>query len=131
VIFPHYVGERLVGWQHRWLSDMRPRGWQKYTNTPTSPRHDAVPADGTAKRICRWSSSSPCPRRSTSLGLGWPAVATFGATVTPEQLKLLRRFQQGVIIAPDNDKPGVEGLVKMADYLEGVHPGVLRRARGQ
>lgn len=125
VLFPHYVGDRLVGWQHRWLSDMRPKWIAKYTNTPDFPksttlfqpsrdrfRHSHLPVVVVES----------VPTALYVAGLDWPVVATFGATIPPEQLKLLRRFQQGVIIAPDCDKPGVESLVKTADYLEGFIP---------
>jgi hypothetical protein len=121
IIFPHYWKGRLVGWQHRWLADDRPKWVSKYTNTPDFPK--AVTLYGVPR-------PSPLPvvvvesvpTRLVVESLGWPSVGTFGASVTPEQLKLLRRFQQGVIIAPDNDKPGLEALVKMADYLEGFIP---------
>jgi DNA primase len=35
-------------------------------------------------------------------------VATFGDSVNPSQLRLLRRFQGGVYLWPDNDKAGVK-----------------------
>lgn len=123
VVFPHYVGDRLVGWQNRWLSHLRPVWIQKYTNTPDFPKSTTLYRPRTHTR-----SHLPVvvvesvPTALYIVGLGWPAVATFGATVTPQQLKLLRRFQQGVILAPDCDKPGVEALVKTADYLEGFIP---------
>lgn len=122
VIFPHFVDERLVGWQHRWLALDRPKWVRKYTNTPDFPRYTTV------FRPFRGESHLPVvvvesvPTAMWIVGHGWPAVATFGATATDEQLKLLRRFQQGVVIAPDNDKPGVEALIKMANYLEGFIP---------
>ncbi len=34
---------------------------------------------------------------------GYPAVATFGSLVKLEQLKLLRWFSSGIMLAPDND----------------------------
>lgn len=123
VVFPHYVGDRLVGWQHRWLSDMRPKWIQKYTNTPDFPKSTTLYRPRT--RVYEHLPVVVVESVPTSLyiaGLGWPCVATFGATVTPEQMKLLRRFQQGVVIAPDLDKPGVEGLVKLSNYLEGFIP---------
>jgi hypothetical protein len=124
VLFPHWVGSRLVGWQHRWLSDMRPKWLQKYTNTPDFPKRTTLytpQAIGMHSHLPVTVVES-VPTALYIAGLGWPVVATFGATVTPEQLKLLRRFQQGVILAPDCDKPGVESLVKVADYLEGFIP---------
>lgn len=122
VIFPHFVNERLVGWQNRWLSSDRPKWVSKYTNTPEFPKRT------TLFRPFRGESHLPVvivesvPTAMWIVGHGWPAVATFGATATDEQLKLLRRFQQGVVIAPDNDKPGVEAMIKMATYLDGFIP---------
>jgi hypothetical protein len=56
------------------------------------------------------------------LSHGYPAVATFGGSVTPEQVRLLRVCHQGVIVAPDNDNPGkkfeqilVSGLERFVD----------------
>jgi DNA primase len=48
--------------------------------------------------------------------LGFPSMAVFGASVTPEQFKLLRACQQGIILAPDNDKPGIKFLSKAMEY---------------
>ncbi len=123
VIFPHTVDEQIVGWQHRWLSDMRPKWVSKYTNTPDFPKATTL-----YRPFPVWQSHLPVvvvesvPTALYVVGHGWPAVATFGATATPAQMKLLRRFQQGVVIAPDNDKPGIEGLLAMANYLEGFIP---------
>lgn len=132
VIFPHYVGERLVGWQNRWLSDLRPKWVAKYTNTPDFPKSTTLfrPFGGFETHLPVVVVES-VPTALFVVGCGWPAVATFGAKPTPDQLKLLRRFQQGVIIAPDNDKPGVQALVTMADYLEGFIPVSYVEPEGQ
>lgn len=122
IIFPHYVGDRLVGWQNRWLETDRPKWVAKYTNTPDFPKRFTLFRPRRAPSHLPVVVVESVPTSLFVSGLDWPSVGTFGATVTPEQMKLLRRFQQGVIIAPDNDKPGVEGLVKMADYLDGFIP---------
>jgi len=123
VIFPHFVGERLVGWQYRWLSEDRPKWVSKYTNTPDFPKRSTL----FKPRQCP---AGPLPvviveSGPTSIflsGIGWPSRATFGGSITPEQLKLLRRFQQGVIFAPDNDGAGLRSCVAAVDYLEDFIP---------
>ncbi|WP_028058397.1 toprim domain-containing protein [Candidatus Solirubrobacter pratensis] len=123
VIFPHYVGERLVGWQHRWLEDDRPKWCSKYTNTPDFPKRTTLykPRGGPSGPLPVVIVES-VPTAIFLAGIGWPAVATFGGTVTTEQLKLLRRYQQGVILAPDNDGAGLRSCVATADYLDGFIP---------
>jgi hypothetical protein len=56
---------------------------------------------------------------------GYPAIATFGAQVTDEQIKLLRVFQAGLMLAPDHDPPGelwrrrlIHGLIKFIPLLD-------------
>lgn len=107
VYFPHYWGERLVGWQQRWLQDGRPKWIPKYTNTSGFPRTETL---YNYENI--YLAEQPiivCESVPTVLflwSLGYAAVATFGSNVSDEQMRHLRRFQQGVILAPDNDQPG-------------------------
>jgi hypothetical protein len=123
MVLPHFWKGRLVGWQHRWLLDDRPKWCAKYTNTSDFPkRYTLWNFDGVHGRALPPVVVESVPTAVMIESLGWPAIATFGASITPEQLKLLRRFQQGVIFAPDNDRPGLEGLVKAVDYLGGFIP---------
>ncbi len=50
--------------------------------------------------------------------MGLPAVATFGSGVKDAQLRMMRWFEDGVIIAPDNDAPGEKFARLTRDYLE-------------
>lgn len=137
VYLPHFWGGRLVGWQQRWLSDARPKWIPKYTNTSSFPRTETIYNYENvylAERPVIVCESVPSALFLASLG--YPAVATFGGSVSTEQLRLLRRFQQGLVLAPDNDEPGYKWLgytddeirynkldrVIMADYLSRFVP---------
>ncbi len=54
--------------------------------------------------------------------LGISAVATFGSSVTDQQIRYLRRFQDGVVIAPDNDDAGIKFAGLLADGLDRYVP---------
>lgn len=49
--------------------------------------------------------------------LGRLAVGTFGSNVNDAQLRLLRRFQSGIVLCKDNDKAGSEWFTQLYDYL--------------
>lgn len=123
IVIPHFVGGKLVGWQQRWLSEPRPDGVGKYKSTADIPRYDTL---FNYDRCVRedfpiFVVESP----STVLWLATcdiPSVASFGAKITPAQMRLLRRFQQGVVIAPDNDGPGRNFAELIATYLEPFVP---------
>ena len=53
--------------------------------------------------------------------IGYPAMATFGGSVNPEQIRLLRKCHQGIVIAPDNDEPGKK-LIEKAKELDRFIP---------
>lgn len=124
VYLPHFWGDRLVGWQQRWLDDGRPKWVPKYTNTTGFPKNETIYnfetvylADKPVIVV-----ESVC----TSLfltSLGYPSVATFGSEITDEQMRLLRYFQQGVILAPDNDPPGFKWLGYTERELEAKRRG--------
>lgn len=121
IIFPHFWQGRLVGWQTRWLEpdEERPSWVQKYNNTRDLPKrwtiynYERVYLEQQPVVVVE---SIPTCLFVESLGL--PAIATFGGTVTPEQLTLLRSCQQGLILAPDNDEPGEKFVTKAVPYLE-------------
>jgi len=121
-ILPHYWDGKLVGWQERWLTDT-PRWVGKYTNTTDFPRETTVWGYDFAKKQTK----PPIIVESVSTALmliteGYPAIATFGAQLTPHQLKLLRIFQQGVMLAPDNDGPGINWTNTLTEYLKKYIP---------
>lgn len=123
IVFPHFWQGKLVGWQHRWLDDSRPKWVAKYTNTTEFPKNYTIFNFDRAAR----DASPPVIVESVPTVLvlhshGVSGVATFGSSVTDEQLRILRRFQQGVILAPDNDGAGRKWLSNLSRYLERYVP---------
>lgn len=122
IVFPHYWRGRLVGWQQRWLDDARPKWIPKYTNTPDFPKSETVynydDSQFAGRPIVLVES---VPTVLYLLSLGYPAIATFGGP-KESQLKLLRTLKQGIIIAPDNDDPGIMGRDNITHYLERYIP---------
>jgi DNA primase len=62
------------------------------------------------------------PTAAFIMSQGYPAVATFGASLNEPQIKLLRGFQQGVRFAPDKGKAGEEAYWKAAGQLQKYIP---------
>jgi hypothetical protein len=122
IIFPHFWNGRLAGWQAR-LDDSRPKGVKKYDNTNDFPRYSTIyNYEGVYLAKQPIVVVESVPTVLFLLSHGYPAVATFGGSVTPEQVRLLRVCHQGVIVAPDNDHPGekfeeilVSGLERFVD----------------
>lgn len=119
IVFPHFWQGQLVGWQVRWLeSDSERPPWvQKYHNTRDFPKKYTI------YDLERWYLADDpivvvesVPTALYLQSLGFASVATFGSTVPPEQFKLLRRCQQGLILAPDADKAGDEFVQKAVKY---------------
>lgn len=141
LIFPVFWKDRLVGWQERWLDpeEDRPAWVPKYTNTTDMPKsdiiyvHDAMLSGPLRKARVFVVESVPSALALRSAGLN--AVATFGTSINDPQLRLLRRFSQGVVLCPDNDpapknKPdampaGLKWQKKVADYLVRFIPVTL------
>lgn len=119
MILPHFWQDRLVGWQTRWLTDERPPWVKKYNNTQDFPKNWTI---YNYERV--YLSEDPIvvvesvPTVLFLEGLNIPAISTFGSSVTADQLRLLRSCQQGVILAPDNDKAGTKFSTSVAEYLE-------------
>jgi hypothetical protein len=123
LVFPHFWQGRLVGWQQRWLDDNRPDWIPKYTNTVDFPKEFTLfgmdqleLCDGQVLVV----ESAPTVIRLKMIG--WDAVATFGSSPNSAQLRLLRRFPNGVWLAPDNDKEGQKFLSAATSYLSRYVP---------
>lgn len=123
-VFPHYWRGKLIGWQHRWLdwdeeNTKVPRWLAKYTNTTDFPKDCTLfnydKALHTTQPVVVVES---VPTALFVISAGRPAVAYFGGGIKPAQLRLLRRFSQGVILAPDNDKTGDNFVSTATQYLE-------------
>jgi DNA primase len=122
IVLPHFWNGRLVGWQNRWLGD-RPKWVPKYTNTNDFPKRTTLfgwdhvlDADSPIVIV----ESVPTVLYLASLGI--PAVATFGATVSKEQMKMLRGCQQGIVLAQDNDQAGDKWRGDLISYLDRYIP---------
>lgn len=138
LVIPHYFGGKLVGYQERWLDDDRGKYPPKYTNSDDFPK---------ALTLYGWDDAVEEARRGTPVivvestmtknrlwEIGYTAAATFGASVSDEQLRLLRSLLGGVILAFDNDPDylnkkgetvrgsGVIALEQVADHLTDFIP---------
>lgn len=127
MVLPHFWKNKLMGWQHRWLTDDRPKWCQKYTNTPDLPRAETLFGFDIAVKVCAKTGQAPVivesvPTAMFLTGLGYPSIATFGATIKDAQLRHLRAFQNGVILSPDNDKVSDESYWAAARKLRKYVP---------
>lgn len=120
IIFPHFWNERLVGWQARWLhDDLRPEWVPKYTMTSDFPKEttiygwDQLQPDGKPVFVVE-----SVPSVLFLRTMGYQAVATFGSSVNPAQMRLLRRLSSGVILAIDNDEAGTKWARSLTEYLK-------------
>lgn len=132
IILPHYWKSRLVGWQCRWLDEDRPDWVPKYTMTTDFPKestiygYDQALAGPPVAVVVVESVLSKLFLESC----GHPSVATFGSNVNDAQMRLLRRFSAGVILAPDHDIPrnpggkpaGIKWRDSLSEYLKRYIP---------
>jgi DNA primase len=117
-IIPHIFKGDLVGWQERWLlsEEARPHWLGKYTNTPDFPKkHTLYNYDQAADNPSAVVVVESALTVAKLLTAGIPAVATFGGSATPEQLGLLRRFRNGLILAYDNDDTGEAAVATIGE----------------
>lgn len=116
VFFPHWWKGKLVGWQERFLT---PVDNKRYANTPHFPKRNTVFNLDEVRGDCAIVVEAP----KTAIVLwGWGfknAVATFGASVTPEQVQALWKFRR-VYLWFDNDKAGRNALETTTKYMRNV-----------
>jgi len=122
IVLPHFWVNQLVGWQNRWIGQ-RPKWVPKYTNTGDFPKkttlygwHLAIQTNQPIVVV----ESAPTVLYLASLGI--PAVATFGANVSKEQMKILRGWQPGIVLAQDNDDAGTKWRNDLVTGLERYIP---------
>lgn len=115
VIIPHYWKGVLVGWQIRLFS-----GKSKYINTPNFPKRNTLFGYDEARNYSHVIVVEG-PKTVIKLwGLGVRnAVATFGASVTDEQMTTLMGFDK-VSTWFDNDEAGKMATEYVLDGLAGV-----------
>jgi hypothetical protein len=122
IVLPHIHQEKLVGWQNRWIGE-RPKWVPKYTNTNDFPKKTTLYGLDIAiqcEKPIVVVESVPTVLYLASLDI--PAVATFGATVSKEQMRLLRKWQHGVVLAQDNDQAGCKWRDDLVSYLDRYIP---------
>lgn len=116
-IIPHFFGGHLVGYQARITGD-KPLGLPRYDNTSNFPKVDTLYNYGMA---CDHTGPVYVVESALTvayiLSLGGMAVSTFGATVSREQINLLRVFPN-LVLAFDNDTPGIQATGKVMDALK-------------
>jgi DNA primase len=104
----------LVGWQNRWLDDSLP----KYTNTRDFPKKTTLWGYDFASKITQPPVIvESVPTALFLLSEGYSSIATFGANVSEVQASLLKIFQAGIILAPDNDKAGEQWTNRLTKWL--------------
>lgn len=115
IVIPHFWKGQLVGWQKRRLSGSGP----KYLSTPDMPKdqtlYDHDPRRGTAVIV---ESPMSVARHRHEV----PMEATFGATVTDRQIRLIASHYQRCVLWMDNDQAGWKALEGLKDS-----PGMIER----
>jgi hypothetical protein len=101
IIIPHWWDGRLVGWQARQLDPEDPDAHIKYKNSPDFPRDRTLYGEFNTKHIVLCESPMSVARHIHHQ----PMVATFGAKVTVQQMRLLGRAER-ITILNENDKAG-------------------------
>ena len=124
IVFPHFWEEKLVGWQRRNLSSQPKYQFSKdFPRSQTLWGYQAVPE--TAIPIIVES----VPSALKLISADYSAIATFGSNINDEQITYLRRFSEGVILAPDNDSPGqkwLDALFKgLSPYIPVYRVGIV------
>lgn len=116
LVFPHYVEGHLVGWQKRLTPDTAPP-YPKYRNSLGFPKSETLYNLDRARqyRSVVVVESPMSVARAHSLGL-FNVVATFGASVSPQQIDLLKDFSQ-VIVWSDDDLAGKKGEKRLVEGL--------------
>lgn len=110
IVFPHFVNNRLVGWQKRVIPGETHPDYPKYRNSSGFPKSetlyglDLASFSGPVVVV----ESPMSVARAYSVGLQTPVVATFGAKVSTAQIDALRRFD-AVYVWFDRDAAGLTG----------------------
>lgn len=133
-LIPHYFQNRLVGYQERWTefgTPGFPDGIPKYTNSRDFPRKETLfNYDST-----RCSFHPVCVVESPMTvfrlyQLDVPAVATFGASISDQQLRLMTGFYNGIIVSFDNDDAGDKATSRILKLCDDIPVSVVPPPRG-
>ena len=133
IMFPLYdLTGRVVGFSGRIYKD---NGLNKYLNTKETPifkKGQLLYHYHIAKEECRLKKSVIVMEgfmdviRASTIGVR-NTVALMGTALTHEQLQLLKRLSNNIILCLDGDDPGVHATLSIGDMLleEGLEPKVL------
>ena len=133
IMFPLYdLTGRVVGFSGRIYKD---NGLNKYLNTKETPifkKGQLLYHYHIAKEECRLKKSVIVMEgfmdviRASTIGVR-NTVALMGTALTHEQLQLLKRLSNNIILCLDGDDPGVHATLSIGDMLleEGIEPKVL------
>lgn len=123
IILPHFFKSELVGYQQRWIGKDKPDWVPKYTNTGSFP-----------KDVTLWNYDQAIESDSLTIvvesvftaiyleAMGFNAVATFGAEVTDQQVRILSNFGRGLVLAFDNDDTGYRATDHLTEALRNSIP---------
>ena len=118
IVFPHFVEGSLVGWQKRVIPGETVPDYPKYRNSSGFPKSETLYNLDIARqypRVCVVESPMSVAR---AVSLGIPnVVATFGAKVTSEQIRLLSDDFETVYVWFDRDGAGLSGEKKIVESL--------------
>jgi DNA primase len=117
-IFPHFFNGQCVGYQQRWLDQEecaeigidhpgRPTWIPKYKNTDNFPKKTTLFNYDPTQTEVIVVEGTVTPIKLTQMG--YYSVSTFGASITPEQWRLLQGFGR-VFLSLDNDDPGYKAM---------------------
>ena len=119
VVFPiHIIEGQLIAYVGRWAEDPVPSGKRKYFLPPGFRRglelynlHRAI------KEALRRSSSKVTSMCCDSMRQGISVVSIMGASITDEQVDLLKENFDRVLLLMDGDEPGRKSAVSIAEKL--------------
>jgi len=107
IIVPHFWHESLVGYQERWLDDDRPKWVAKYTNSDDFPKKETLfNWDRAVEEARKGLVTVVVESAFTAIRLwelGYSVMATFGASVSDQQVKYLGSLFGGVALSYDSD----------------------------
>ena len=133
IMFPLYdLSGKVAGFSGRIYKD---NGLNKYLNTKETPifkKGQLLYHYHIAKEECRLKKSVIVMEgfmdviRASTIGVR-NTVALMGTALTHEQLQLLKRLSNNIILCLDGDDPGVHATLSIGDMLleEGLEPKVL------
>jgi len=123
VIIPHIFRKKLVGYQERWID--APSNIPKYTNTKDFPKKSTLYNYDNVEDshdIIVVESAMTVAYLAT---LGYSAVATFGASVQQEQIRLIKNLcsvGSKIILSFDNDEAGRGATKRVVNQLKNTVP---------